>query len=96
MAIRINQYAYDVEVLPNYFSITVIDISDYLKIFSDACNIKVKKGKEVKTPIPLTEKFKVKEIKERLSKVKKWQFDITDYDNTQHLNFIKFVNIIPI
>ena len=92
MAIRINQYAYDVEVLPNYFSITVIDISDYLKIFSDACNIKVKKGKEVKTPIPLTEKFKVKEIKERLSKVKKWQFDITDYDNTQHLNFIKFVN----
>lgn len=92
MAVRINQYAYDVEVLPNYFSITVIDVSDYLKIFADACNISIKKGKEKRTPIPLVEKFSVKEIVERLDKVRTWQFDITDYDESQHLSFIKFVN----
>ena len=92
MAVRINQYAYDVEVLPNYFSITVIDVSDYLKIFADACNISIKKGKEKRTPIPLVEKFSVKEIVERLDKVRSWQFDITDYDESQHLSFIKFIN----
>ena len=44
MAVKIQQYAYDVEVLPNYFSITVVDITDYLNIFADACDIKIKKG----------------------------------------------------
>ena len=81
MAVKIQQYAYDVEVLPNYFSITIVDISDYLQVFSDACNISIKKGKEIKKPIPLVEKLTVKEIIERLNKVQKWQFDITDYDD---------------
>ena len=92
MAVKIRQYAYDVEVLPNYFSITVVNLSDYLKIFNDCCNIKIKKGKEVKKPIPLVEKLTVKEIIERLDKVEYWQFDITDYDDSQHLTFMKFVN----
>lgn len=92
MGVKIRQYAYDVEVLPNYFSITVVNLSDYLKIFNDCCNIKIKKGKEVKKPIPLVEKLTVKEIIERLNKVECWQFDITDYDDSQHLTFMKFVN----
>ena len=92
MAVKIRQYAYDVEVLPNYFSITVVNLSDYLKTFDDCCNIKIKKGKEIKKPIPLVEKLTVKEIIERLNKVECWQFDITDYDDSQHLTFMKFVN----
>ena len=92
MAVIIRQYGYDVEVLPNYFSITVVDISDYLKVFNNCCDIKIKKNKEVKTPKPLVEKLTVKEIIERLNIVKKWQFDITDYDESQHLEFIKFIN----
>ena len=92
MAIIIRQYAYDVEVLPNYFSITIIDVSDYLKIFADACKIEIKKGKEKRIPIPLVEKFSVKEIIEKLDTVKYWQFDFTDYDDSQHLSFIKFIN----
>lgn len=92
MAVKIKQYAYDVEVLPNYFSITVVDVSDYLKVFNDCCNIEIKKGKEKKTPIPLVEKLTVKEIISRLNNVKKWQFDITNYDESQHLNFVKFIN----
>ena len=92
MAVKIQQFAYDVEVLPNYFSITVVDLNDYLKVFADSCNIKVKKGKEKRIPIPLVEKFKVKEIIERLDTVRKWQFDITDYDDSQHLSFVKFIN----
>ena len=92
MAIKINQKAYDIEVLPNYFSITIVDIFDYLKVFNDSCNISIKKGKEYKTPIPLVEKFKIKEIIDKLSTVKKWQFDITDYDDSQHLKLIAFIN----
>ena len=92
MAVKIQQYAYDVEVLPNYFSITVVDITDYLNIFADVCDIKIKKGKEIKTPKPLVEKLTVKEIINRLNKVRKWQFDITDYDESQHLEFVKFIN----
>ena len=44
----INSYAYDVEVLPNFFSVTIIDVKDYLNVFNDACNIKIKKGSVVK------------------------------------------------
>lgn len=38
-------YAYDIEVLPNFFSVTIISINDYLKQFKDACKIN-KKGKK--------------------------------------------------
>ena len=92
MAVIIQQYAYDVEVLPNYYSITVVDILSYLQIFANACDIKIKKSKEKRIPKSLTECMSVAEIKDKLDKVKKWQFDITDYDESQHLEFVAFLN----
>lgn len=82
-------YAYDVEVLPNFFSITIVDIGDYLKMFSDVCIIN-KKGN--KTPIPLIQKYTVKEIKEKLSKVKRKSFYITDTDDSQLLSMLGYLN----
>lgn len=82
-------YAYDVEVLPNFFSITIVDIGDYLKMFSDVCTIN-KKGN--KTPIPLIQKYTVKEIKEKLSKVKRKSFYITDTDDSQLLSMLGYLN----
>lgn len=88
----IDQYAYDIEVLPNYFGITIVDMKDYFDKFKDACNIKIKKGKEIRTPRPLTEKLKVKDIVSTLDTIKCWQFDITDYDDSQLLKMIAFIN----
>lgn len=88
----IHNWGYDVEVLPNFFSITFVDMDDYFRVFNDCCEIKVKKDKEVRTPIPLTERLTVAEIKNRLSKVKTKQFFITDYDNSQHLPLVAFLN----
>ena len=82
-------YAYDVEVLPNFFSVTIVDIGDYLKMFSDVCTIN-KKGN--KTPIPLIQKYTVKEIKEKLSKVKRKSFYITDTDDSQLLSMLGYLN----
>lgn len=82
-------YAYDVEVLPNFFSVTIVDIGDYLKMFSDVCIIN-KKGN--KTPIPLIQKYTVKEIKEKLSKVKRKSFYITDTDDSQLLSMLGYLN----
>lgn len=31
----IRSYAYDVEVLKNFFSISIIEVNDYLKVFKD-------------------------------------------------------------
>ena len=81
--------AYDIEILPNFFSIVIVDVNDYLKIFADACEVN-KKGK--KTPIPLVQKFSVKEIKERLGKVKKHKFYITDTDDSQLLQLLGCLN----
>ena len=88
----IQTYAYDVEILPNFFSITFVDLKSYLEIFKDACTIEIKKGKEKRTPIPLTQKYSVKEIKEKLDKVKTYGFYITDKDDTQLLKFLSFIN----
>lgn len=82
-------YAYDIEVLPNFFSVTIISINDYLKQFKDACKIN-KKGK--KEPIPLTQIYTVKEIIDKLDKVKKWKFYITDTDDSQLLDMLGFIN----
>lgn len=82
-------YAYDVEVLPNFFSVTIVDIGDYLKMFSDVCTIN-KKGN--KTPIPLIQKYTVKEIKEKLGKVKRKSFHITDTDDSQLLSMLGYLN----
>ena len=37
-------WAYDVEILPNFFSITFVNLGDYYKKFKDCCKIEVKKG----------------------------------------------------
>ena len=83
----INSYAYDVEVLPNFFGITIIDVNDYLNIFKD-CHDNSKK----QTPIPLTQKYTVKEIKDKLNTIRKWQFYITDKDDSQLVQMIGFIN----
>ena len=62
-------WAYDVEVLPNFFSITIVDLNDYLKTF-EYCN----DGSKKKKSIPLIQKLSVKEIKSRLSKIKQYKF----------------------
>lgn len=84
--------AYDVEILPNFFSITIIDINDYLKIFNDACTIEIKKGKEKRKPIPLIQKYTVEEIKLKLATVKKEKYYITPTDDSQLLPMLGSLN----
>ena len=76
---------YDVEILKNFFSITIIDITSYLEVMKDACN---EKG----NPIPLVQKFTVKEIKERLDTVKSENYYITDTDDSQLFPMLKAIN----
>lgn len=82
-------YAYDVEVLPNFFSITIVDVGDYLRTFADACVIN-KKGNKV--PVPLTQIYTVEEIKEKLDKVQRKCFYITDTDDSQLLPMLGYLN----
>lgn len=88
----IKTWAYDIESLPNLFSVVFVDVNDYLKTFEDSCDIIIKKGKEKKIPVPLTQKFTVAEIKSRLDKVNKKQFYITDTDDSQLLPMLGFIN----
>lgn len=76
---------YDVEIFPNLFSITFVDMKDYLDTFSDCID---DKG----NPIALTEKLSVKEIKERLDKVKSDVFYISDTDDSQLLEMVAYIN----
>ena len=62
----INSLAYDVEIFPNLFSITFVDLQDYLNIFKDCVD---SEGK----PKPLTECLSVTNIKKRLDEVKTWK-----------------------
>lgn len=82
-------FAHDVEVLRNFFSLTFIDVNDYLKVFDDACKINAKGKKE---PIPLVQKYTVAEIKEKLATVKKRKFYITDKDDSQLLPMLGYIN----
>lgn len=81
----INCIAFDVEILPNFFSITFINMNDYLIKFKDCVN---EKGK----PIPLTQKLTVKEIKERLDTIDHKEFYITDTDDNQLFLMIDYIN----
>lgn len=81
----ISSIAADVEVLPNLFSIIFVDLNDYLRIFKDCVN---SKGKA----IPLTEKYTVKEITDMLSTVKSNKFYITDFDDSQLLETVGYLN----
>lgn len=82
-------YAYDVEILPNFFSITIVNVGDYLRTFADACVIN-KKGNKI--PVPLTQIYTVKEIKEKLDKVQRKCFYITDTDDSQLLPMLGYLN----
>lgn len=77
--------AMDVEIFPNLFSITFVDLNDYLKTFADCTD---DKGK----PLPLPEVLSVKEIKERLDKVKSDIFYISDTDDSQLLSLVSYIN----
>ena len=82
-------YAYDIEVLPNFFGITIVDVGDYLRTFADACVIN-KKGNKI--PVPLTQIYTVEEIKEKLDKVQRKCFYITDTDDSQLLPMLGYLN----
>lgn len=85
----IASYAYDVEILPNFFSIGIIDVNHYLEIFKDC----VKPGHKGKlNPVPLVQCLSVSEIERRLSKVKKKKFYITDEDDTQLFDMIGYIS----
>ena len=75
----------DVEVFPNLFSITFVNLNDYLKKFADCVD---NKGE----PIPITEKLSVKEIVERLETVENKAFYISDTDDSQLLELVSFIN----
>ena len=81
----INTYAYDVEVLPNFFSVTIINVTNYLEIFKDCINSKNK-------PIPIIQCISVNELKKRLEQVEKHKFYITDTDDSQLLSMLGFIN----
>ena len=85
----IKSLSYDVEILPNFFSVTFVNLNDYLKIFEDCCVVD-KKGR--KTLIPLVQKYSVAEIIDKLNKVQKVQFYITDKDDSQLLSMISYIN----
>lgn len=80
----IYSHAYDIEVFPNFFSITITSINDYLDKFKDIVD---NKGK----PIPLVQKIKVDEIKKRLDTVKSISFYITDTDDSQLLECLGYL-----
>ena len=81
----IKSYCYDIEVLPNFFSITFIDLNSYLNEFKNCVN---EKGKS----IPLTQKYSVSEIKSKLYKITIHSFYITDTDDSQLLSMLSFIN----
>ena len=81
----IHSIAYDVEIFPNLFSITFIDLQDYLNTFKDCVD---DKGK----PKPLTECLSVANIKQRLDKVKNKIFYISDTDDNQLLELVSYIN----
>lgn len=75
----------DVEIFPNLFSITFIDLKDYLNTFRDCVD---KKGK----PKALTECLTVAEIKTRLDKVKSDIFYISDTNDSQLIELVGYIN----
>lgn len=75
----------DSEVFPNLFSITFVDLKDYLNTFRDCID---EKGK----PKALTERLTVAEIKARLDKVKCDIFYISDTDDSQLIELVGYIN----
>lgn len=83
----INSYCYDIEILPNFFSITIVELKSYLDVFKDCHD-----NSNRKLPIPLTQIYTVAEIKEKLNKVNRKSFYITDTDDSQLLSMLGYIN----
>lgn len=83
----INIYSYDVEVLPNFFCITITEVYSYLDTFKDCVT-----NDEKQKPIPLTQVLTVAEIKNRLDTVKRKKFYITENNDTQLLPMLGYIN----
>ena len=81
----IDIWSYDVEILPNFFSVTFINLGDYLKRFKDCVD-------KNNNPIPLVEKYSVPELLKNLSEVESKQFFITDKDDSQLFALAGFIN----
>ena len=75
----------DIEIFPNLFSITFVDLKDYLNTFRDCVD---SKGK----PKALTECLTVAEIKRRLDTVKSDIFYISDTDDSQLVELVGYIN----
>ena len=75
----------DCEIFPNLFSITFVDLKDYLNTFRDCVD---SKGK----PKALTECLTVVEIKRRLDTVKSDIFYISDTDDSQLIELVGYIN----
>ena len=75
----------DVEIFRNLFSITFVDLKDYLNTFKDCVD---SKGK----PKALTECLTVAEIKRRLDLVKSNIFYISDTDDSQLIELVGYLN----
>lgn len=81
----IKSWGMDVEIFPNMFSVTFINLNHYMQVFADCVD---KKGK----PIPLTEKLSVAEIKSRLDTIESKIFWISDTNDSQLLDLVAFIN----
>jgi hypothetical protein len=77
--------AMDVEIFPNLFSVTFVDLKDYLTKFADCVNTKGK-------PEALTECLTVSEIKKRLDEVKSDIFWISDTNDDQLVELVAYIN----
>lgn len=75
----------DCEIFPNLFSITFVDLKDYLNTFKDCVD---SKGK----PKALTECLTVAEIKRRLDLVKSDIFYISDTNDSQLIELVGYLN----
>lgn len=81
----IKSYAMDVEIFPNLFSVTFVNLISYLQAFADCVD---NRG----NPIPLSNKLSVAEIKDRLDKVESNIFWISDTNDEQLLPLVAFIN----
>ena len=75
----------DIEIFPNLFSVTFVDLKSYLDTFRDCVD---SKGK----PKALTECLTVAEIKRRLDTVKSDIFYISDTDDSQLVELVGYIN----
>lgn len=75
----------DIEIFPNLFSVTFVDLKSYLDTFRDCVDKKEK-------PKALTECLTVAEIKRRLDTVKSDIFYISDTDDSQLIELVGYIN----